>query len=68
MNVLNRIEWLLPEEIENRSFEIISEELTRRGILLPKEQEMITKRVIHTTADFEYMENYIKSLPYADRI
>lgn len=51
-----KIEHLLPEEIENRSFEIISEELTRRGILLPKEQEMITKRVIHTTADFEYTE------------
>ena len=47
------IEHLLPEQIEQRSFEIIDGELKKRGIVLPKEQEMITKRVIHTTADFE---------------
>lgn len=51
---LSRIERLLPEEIEKRSFEIISEELQKRGITLPKEEEMITKRVIHTSADFDY--------------
>lgn len=50
------IEHLLPEQIEQRSFEIIDGELTKRGIVLPKEQEMITKRVIHTTADFEYTD------------
>lgn len=50
------IEHLLPEQIEQRSFEIIDGELEKRGIVLPKEQEMITKRVIHTTADFEYTE------------
>lgn len=50
------IEHLLPEQIEQRSFEIIDGELKKRGIVLPKEQEMITKRVIHTTADFEYTE------------
>lgn len=49
-------EYLLPEEIEKRSFEIISEELTRRGIRLPAEEESITKRVIHTSADFDYAE------------
>ena len=54
MSALNRIEHLLPEEIEKRSFEIIGEELKQRGILLPKEQEAITKRVIHTSADFDY--------------
>ncbi|KSV59371.1 precorrin-8X methylmutase [Acetivibrio ethanolgignens] len=48
------IEHLLPEEIEKRSFEIISQELSFRGIRLPREQEMITKRVIHTSADFDY--------------
>lgn len=48
------MEHLLPEQIEQRSFEIIDGELKKRGIVLPKEQEMITKRVIHTTADFEY--------------
>lgn len=50
------IEHLLPEQIEQRSFEIIGGELKKRGIVLPKEQEMITKRVIHTTADFEYTD------------
>lgn len=45
---------LLPGEIERKSFEIIGQELEKRGIRLPKEQERITKRVIHTTADFEY--------------
>lgn len=48
------IENLLPEEIEKRSFEIISAELARRGIILPEEEAMVTKRVIHTSADFEY--------------
>ena len=50
------IEHLLPEQTEQRSFEIIDGELKKRGIVLPKEQEMITKRVIHTTADFEYTD------------
>mgnify|MGYP005767501411 CR=1 FL=1 len=45
---------LLPEEIERKSFEIISEELGKRGIRLPADQEKITKRVIHTSADFDY--------------
>lgn len=54
MDEIHKIEALLPEEIERRSFEIISKELQERGIVLPARQEMITKRVIHTTADFEY--------------
>lgn len=52
----DEIETVLPEEIEKRSFQIISQELMRRGITLPKEQELVTKRVIHTSADFEYAE------------
>lgn len=54
MELKSKIERLLPEEIEMRSFEIITEELRERRILLPAEQEMITKRVIHTSADFDY--------------
>ena len=54
MGLKSNIEHLLPEEIERRSFEIITEELRKRGISLPEEQEMITKRVIHTSADFDY--------------
>ena len=53
---MKEIEYVLPEEIEKRSFAIISEELKQRGISLPKEQEMITKRVIHTSADFDYAD------------
>ena len=53
---MDRIEHLLPEEIEKRSFEIISQELESKGIRLPEEQAMITKRVIHTSADFDYVE------------
>ncbi|MEG2597602.1 MAG: precorrin-8X methylmutase [Oscillospiraceae bacterium] len=42
-------------EIEQRSFEIIEEELA--GTLLDKKLAPIIKRVIHTTADFEYVQN-----------
>lgn len=44
------------KEIERRSFEIISEELQKRNIVIPKETENIVKRVIHTSADFDYAE------------
>lgn len=46
----------LPNEIEKRSFEIINEELKGRGIVLPKENEAVVKRVIHASADFEYVD------------
>ncbi len=52
----NRVEYVLPEEIEERSFAIISEELKRRGIRLKEAEEPITKRVIHTSADFDYAD------------
>ncbi len=44
-----------PMDIEKRSFEIISEELGY--IVLPKENELVIKRVIHTSADFDYVNN-----------
>lgn len=49
------IEYVLPNEIEKRSFEIIESELGDRKI--PDEIKLIVMRVIHTTADFEYYEN-----------
>ena len=52
MNI--KLEHVLPADIEKRSFEIISAELAERGIIPDPETEMITKRVIHTTADFDY--------------
>ena len=54
MNLLDNIEYVLPSEIEKRSFEIIQKELSDMGIVLPKEEDRITRRVIHTSADFEY--------------
>ena len=50
------VEFVLPGEIEGRSFAIIAKELEERGIVIPKEQEMVTKRVIHTSADFGYAD------------
>ena len=58
---MSEITLLQPEEIEQKSFEIIDAELLRRGICLPAEEEMITKRVIHTSADFDYA----KTLTYS---
>ena len=46
---------VLPEEIEKRSFEIIGQELG--AIELDPLEEPVIKRVIHTTADFEYVKN-----------
>lgn len=51
---MNKIEFVKPAEIEKRSFEIIQSELDKMGIVLPKDQDMITRRVIHTSADFDY--------------
>lgn len=53
---MEKIEFVLPSEIEKRSFQIIEKELTERGIVLPEEQKMITMRVIHASADFDYAE------------
>lgn len=49
------IEYVLPNEIEKRSFEIIGEELG--GRTLSDDIKPIVMRVIHTTADFDYYEN-----------
>lgn len=48
------LENVKPEEIERRSFEIISQELGRE---LPADTGPIIKRCIHTSADFDYAEN-----------
>ena len=47
-----------PMEIERKSFEIITSELT---IPLAAGTEDIVKRVIHATADFDYAENLVFS-------
>ena len=49
------LENVKPREIETRSFEIITQELGDRK--LPADQELIIKRCIHTSADFDYADN-----------
>jgi precorrin-8X/cobalt-precorrin-8 methylmutase len=52
--------YVAPAEIERRSFELISRELKERGIRdIDPEVEPVLKRVIHTTADFDYVENLV---------
>ena len=51
------VRHVLPADIERTSMEIIGEELAGMGVTLPKETEAVVKRVIHTTADFEFRDN-----------
>ena len=50
-----KLEYVLPDEIEKRSFEIIESELGDR--IIPDEIKPIVMRVIHTSADFDYYDN-----------
>lgn len=60
------IEIIKPKEIEKRSFEIISELLGDRAF--PPLQEPVVKRVIHTTADFEYADQLYFSEDVVERL
>ena len=51
------MEYTKPAEIERESMAIIDKELSARGIVLPQESAVVIKRVIHTTADFDYAES-----------
>jgi len=48
------LEYVLPSDIEKRSFEIIESELVTD---IPTEIKPVVIRAIHTTADFDYAEN-----------
>ncbi len=48
---------MLPGDIERASMSIIQAELDRMGVLLPEERAAVVRRVIHTTADFDYAES-----------
>ena len=56
-----QLQNVLPADIERRSMEIIGELLRERDIVLDPVQEPVIKRVIHTTADFDYVENLVFS-------
>ena len=53
------LEKIKPMEIEARSFEIITQLLGDRK--LDPENELVIKRAIHTTADFDYADNLVFS-------
>ena len=48
-----------PAEIERESMRMIEQELSARGIRITEENAAVVKRVIHTTADFDYAENLV---------
>ena len=47
----------LPADIERTSLKIIAAELAEMGLTPPPETEAVVRRVIHTTADFDYAKN-----------
>ena len=50
------IRHVLPEDIEKTSFAIIEQELLEQGREIPEDKKHVVLRVIHTTADFEYLD------------
>lgn len=54
-----KLQEVLPGDIEKRSFEIIGSEMNKAE--LDPLQEPIIKRAIHTSADFDYLENLVFS-------
>ena len=50
-----QIENVQPKDIETKSFEIITRELN--GRTFENNTELIVKRCIHTSADFDYADN-----------
>ena len=57
-----QMKYQKPMEIENRSMEIIQAELGETS--LPEPELCVLRRVIHTTADFDYAKNLVFS-PHA---
>lgn len=51
------LEHVLPADIEKTSFRIIEEELREAGREVPADKKHVLLRVIHTTADFEYLDS-----------
>ena len=51
------VTYTTPSGIEAESMRIIGEELKDRGLTLEPGTEAVVKRVIHTTADFDYAVN-----------
>lgn len=56
-NLTMKYEYIKPADIEKRSMQIIEKELAERCIDIPEDNLAVVRRVIHTTADFDYAEN-----------
>ena len=54
---MSKYEYVRPADIEKESMRIIEAELKERGIEIPEENMTVVKRVIHTSADFDYGTN-----------
>ena len=52
----SEISIVRPAEIESESFRIIEEELRKKGRKIPEDYRHVLLRVIHTTADFDYLD------------
>ncbi len=63
-----KTEFVLPGEIEKRSFEIIAAELKERNVVLDKEKAPVICRAIHTTADFDYAHTLVFSDGALDKL
>lgn len=63
-----KIENIKPMDIEKRSMEIIGETLAELGKTLDPATADIVKRVIHTSADFDYADNLYFSEGAAETI
>ena len=59
-----KLEYVLPADIEKRSFEIIESELETE---IPPDIKPVVIRAIHTTADFDYAENLYFSTGVMDK-
>ena len=58
------LEHVLPADIEKTSFSIIERELLAMGREVPEDKKHVIFRVIHTTADFEYLD----TLAFSDHV
>ncbi|MEG0641488.1 MAG: precorrin-8X methylmutase [Clostridium sp.] len=63
--MMHKIENILPMDIEKKSFEIITREL--RDVEINEKNLIIIKRVIHTSADFDYLDNMYFSNGVVDK-
>ena len=54
---MSEYRYVRPADIEKESMRIIESEMAERGIQVPAENLTVVKRVIHTSADFDYGTN-----------